>query len=270
MTKIVVLAAAVAVVGPTAYFIVVQQGSNQIQSNPYDYVPAGSSFVVQGHFNSTQIYAFMNNGSIGAVLPLTVSDLQLLVNSTQNNSSAAMTISQYNTYDSQQVYRISNLDLSYLAGNSYIPVPEFFSFTTSLPALLNGTVYASDAGTSMMVAGNLSAVENSISASRSGNTFIGTGSQYMDDTSNYSFYYAPSNFSSVKSISGNVSNGYTHVFVALSNNTSLGSYYFAGNGTYNFSISAKPGSLTVTVTGHYSVSQLIGYLSGYLSRAGLL
>lgn len=266
MRKIIILAAVVAVVVPSSYALIMQEASSSAQSNPYNYIPSQSSYVVSGSINSTRAYIFGMNGSTGIIIPFSVNELQLALNATSSNSSSA-SVTSYSTYQSQTVYLVRNLSLSSLAGNftsGGISSLLISSFTGT-----NGTVYAADAGTSSMILGNITAVENSISAHNSGSTFSSAALTYMDSSSTYSFYFAPHNISPVNYITGNVSNGYSHIHISLKNNTGLGSFYIRHNGTYNVTVSSSPGSLNITVQGNYSVNQLLSVASGYLKKAGL-
>lgn len=269
LSKMLIVIAAVAIVVPATYFLVVQQSSSQAESNPFNYVPFNSELVSEIHINSTTAYVFMINGSAGIILPFSVSELKLASNMTQSNSSSQIQVSDYSSYLSHDVYSIANFSLSSFGISGFSMNSTFLSILTGFFSGNNSVFYASDAGTAGMVIGNLTAVESSISSSTSGNTFSSSATSYLDPSSNYSFFYRPANITSVDHVTGNLSDGHSSIFISLSNNTSLGSFYMVRNGTINVSISSRPGSIVISFTGNYKLDQLFSYVSGYLTKAGL-
>ncbi|HKJ97035.1 MAG TPA: hypothetical protein VJ944_04775 [Thermoplasmataceae archaeon] len=268
LTKIIVIVAAVAIVVPATFLLASQYTSSQSEANPFSYVPLHSEVVAEAHLNSTAIYLFVSNGSAGAVLPFTINEIELFANATYANSSSPLQITPYTSYMSQTVYSVSNFSISSLGSSGFTINNSILAIVSqSLPGN-NSTLFAANAGTAGMVIGNLGAVKDSISSAGSGNTFSSVATSYLDGTSNYSFYVKPKNLSSVNYITGNISDGHSNVYVSLSGNTSLGSFHFVKNGTYNVTVSSKPGSLMVTVTGNYTLSELVGYVTQYLGKVG--
>ena len=269
LSKVIIVAVAAALIVPAAYYIMLQQSSSATGNNPFNYVPSDSQLVLEGHLNSSTLYLFDDNNSIGFILPFTISELQLLSNATSMNSSTHIVINHYSSYLSKNIYAVDNFSISSMSLGFSGLNSSLISVAAGLVSGVNGTFYATDAGGAGMVLGNLSAVEHSISSAEAGRTFASSSSIYLDGASNYTFYYRPGNISSINYVTGNISDGHSNFYLSLSNSTSLGSSYFVRNGTYNVSVSVRPGAIMIGVTGNYTLSQLEASVSGYLRKAGI-
>ncbi len=267
--RLVIVIVAAAVIAPTTYYIIAQNNYISSQQDPFTFVPSDSNGVLKANFNGTSLYVFEDNGSLGIILPVTVETFNLGINLTAGNTSSPLNIAPFALFSGHQIYKIDNVSLAQISSVGKYIDSSLFSLFSSVPLNLSGTFFAADSGTSKMVIGNLSAVQSSISTSITGDTFSSNAKKYLDTSSNYTFYIAPSNISTVSYITGNISDGHSSIYVALKGNNSLGSFYTVRNGTYNISVSSKEHSLQVGIQGNYTVNQLIGYVSSYLLKAGL-
>ncbi len=269
LSKILIVAVSTAVIVPAGYYLILQQSTSASANNPFTYIPSESQLVLEGHMNSSSLYLFEDNGSIGLILPFTISELQLLSNTSSSPSGQHISIGQYSSYLTKSIYAVNNFS-ALISGFGLRSVnSSLISMASAALAGTNNTFYATDAGGAGMVLGNISAVKSSIASTQSGSTFVSSSSKYLDGSSNYTFYYRPGNISQINYVTGNISDGHSNIYISLSNTTSLGSSYFVKNGTYNVSVSVRPGGIMIAITGNYTLAQLEASLSGYLKKAGL-
>lgn len=268
--KLIIAIVAAAVIIFAAYYILVQQYASNAESNPFNYIPSDSGVVAEGDFNSTHVYMFSDNNSSAFILPVTVGDLQLYAQASQNSSSKSIKVNRDMSYLSETIYSIENLNISKFV-SSHGGYSSVFSTLVSRPfTTSNGTYFAADIGTAGMTLGNLSAVKASVLAGSSGKTFAGSASHYLSSSSNYSFYIRPGNVSTVSFFTGNVTDGTSSIHANLTNSTHLGTFEISrSSGNLNVTLEVTPWNINLSVTGNYTASQLINYGSKYLKQVGL-
>lgn len=227
--RILVIIIAIAIIIPTVYLAYAIYLKGAAQQDPVSYVPSNSSFVAKYHSQNGTTYFFFSNGSYGLVTTTSIGGFMPVANNTTISgfSNLSLNFSIVEVYHGVQIFELSNISVneSILAamGRSLGVNESILALLPLVPSfnITNVSIYLANPATGVLAVGNLNGVENSIYAHESGQTFMSKSMIHFNSTSNVSFYYTPQNTSLIMHISGNITDNSTHIFIKVSNQTSV-------------------------------------------------
>ncbi|PYB68441.1 hypothetical protein DMB44_03615 [Thermoplasma sp. Kam2015] len=150
----------------TAEAVVVDNYHYMRNLSPQSLIPTNDTSLIFLNEDHQQVYAFVRNGSLGLILPYSITDLILARAKLSGYMSMGnITVSLFSTYMNIEIFSISNISLKNLSENE-IRAIDLLSWNNNGPHIER--IYISDNIDGNVVMGNLSAVESAIYSYRMG------------------------------------------------------------------------------------------------------